>query len=49
MTLDRALERGHRIKVVDTAYRGFGVDTPEDLERVTKLFEMSLAGGIQNG
>jgi len=29
----RALEHGHRIKVADTAYRGFGIDTPEDLER----------------
>jgi 3-deoxy-manno-octulosonate cytidylyltransferase (CMP-KDO synthetase) len=29
----RALEHGHRIRVADTAYRGFGIDTPEDLER----------------
>ncbi len=29
----RALERGHRIRVVETRYGGFGVDTPEDLER----------------
>jgi 3-deoxy-manno-octulosonate cytidylyltransferase (CMP-KDO synthetase) len=29
----RALEHGHRIKVADTDYRGFGIDTPEDLER----------------
>jgi 3-deoxy-manno-octulosonate cytidylyltransferase (CMP-KDO synthetase) len=29
----RALEHGHRIRVADTRYRGFGVDTPEDLER----------------
>jgi 3-deoxy-manno-octulosonate cytidylyltransferase (CMP-KDO synthetase) len=29
----RALEHGHRIRVVRTTYRGFGVDTPEDLER----------------
>jgi len=29
----RALENGHRIRVADTTYRGFGVDTPEDLER----------------
>ncbi len=33
----RALEHGHRIKVADTAYRGFGVDTPEDLERARGL------------
>ncbi|MGH9202992.1 MAG: 3-deoxy-manno-octulosonate cytidylyltransferase [Vicinamibacterales bacterium] len=30
----RALENGIRIKVVDTSYELFGVDTPEDLERV---------------
>jgi 3-deoxy-manno-octulosonate cytidylyltransferase (CMP-KDO synthetase) len=29
----RALEHGRRIRVVETQYRGFGVDTPEDLER----------------
>jgi 3-deoxy-manno-octulosonate cytidylyltransferase (CMP-KDO synthetase) len=29
----RALEHGHDIRVVETSYRGFGVDTPEDLER----------------
>ena len=45
----RALESGHKIRVVETEYESIGVDTPEDLERVTKLFEMSLAGVIQNG
>ncbi|MBI5069194.1 MAG: 3-deoxy-manno-octulosonate cytidylyltransferase [Deltaproteobacteria bacterium] len=39
----RALEHGHRIKVVATGYRGFGVDTPEDLERAHAL----LAGRDQ--
>ncbi len=29
----RALEHGFRIRVADTAYQGFGIDTPEDLER----------------
>jgi 3-deoxy-manno-octulosonate cytidylyltransferase (CMP-KDO synthetase) len=29
----RALEHGHRIRVADTRYAGFGIDTPEDLER----------------
>jgi 3-deoxy-manno-octulosonate cytidylyltransferase (CMP-KDO synthetase) len=29
----RALEHGHSIRVVETTYGGFGVDTPEDLER----------------
>jgi 3-deoxy-manno-octulosonate cytidylyltransferase (CMP-KDO synthetase) len=33
----RALEQGHRIRVVETQYRGFGVDTPEDLERAREL------------
>jgi 3-deoxy-manno-octulosonate cytidylyltransferase (CMP-KDO synthetase) len=33
----RALERGHRIRVVETTYGGFGVDTPEDLVRAAGL------------
>jgi 3-deoxy-manno-octulosonate cytidylyltransferase (CMP-KDO synthetase) len=33
----RALEHGHHIRVVDTRYRGFGIDTPEDLERARAL------------
>jgi 3-deoxy-manno-octulosonate cytidylyltransferase (CMP-KDO synthetase) len=33
----RALEHGFRIRVVETTYRGFGVDTPEDLERARAL------------
>jgi len=33
----RVLEAGHRIRVVETGYRGFGVDTPEDLERARAL------------
>jgi 3-deoxy-manno-octulosonate cytidylyltransferase (CMP-KDO synthetase) len=33
----RALERGHRIRVVSTSYGGFGIDTPEDLVRAEKL------------
>jgi 3-deoxy-manno-octulosonate cytidylyltransferase (CMP-KDO synthetase) len=45
----RALENGHKIRVVETEYESIGVDAPEDLARVTKLFEMSLAGVIQNG
>jgi 3-deoxy-manno-octulosonate cytidylyltransferase (CMP-KDO synthetase) len=45
----RALENGHKIRVVETEYESIGVDTPEDLERVSKLFEASLAGVIQNG
>lgn len=34
----RALEHGHRIRVVQTDYRAVGVDTPEDLERVRAIF-----------
>lgn len=33
----RALEHGHRIRVADSAYRGFGIDTPEDLERARAI------------
>jgi 3-deoxy-manno-octulosonate cytidylyltransferase (CMP-KDO synthetase) len=33
----RALENGVRIRVAETAYRGFGIDTPEDLERARAL------------
>ena len=33
----RALEHGIRIRVADTAYRGFGIDTPEDLERARDI------------
>lgn len=35
----RALENGYKIRVVETEYESLGVDTPEDLERVGKLFE----------
>jgi 3-deoxy-manno-octulosonate cytidylyltransferase (CMP-KDO synthetase) len=38
----RALENGHRIHVVETGYESLGVDTPEDLERVSKLLEARL-------
>ena len=33
----RALENGHRIRVVETTYEAIGVDTPEDLERVRSI------------
>ena len=45
----RALENGHKIRVVETEYESIGVDTPDDLERVNKLFEATLAGVIQSG
>jgi 3-deoxy-manno-octulosonate cytidylyltransferase (CMP-KDO synthetase) len=38
----RALENGYPIRVVETEYESMGVDTPEDLERVSKLFEASV-------
>jgi 3-deoxy-manno-octulosonate cytidylyltransferase (CMP-KDO synthetase) len=37
----RALENGHRVRVVETEYESWGVDTPADLERVSLLFEPS--------
>ena len=45
----RALENGHSIRVVETEYESLGVDTPEDLERVSRLFDMSILQGIRNG
>ena len=38
----RALENGFRIRVVETEYDSLGVDTPQDLERVSSLFEASI-------
>lgn len=32
----RILENGYRIKLVETAFETFGVDTPEDLEKVRR-------------
>jgi 3-deoxy-manno-octulosonate cytidylyltransferase (CMP-KDO synthetase) len=43
----RALENGYRIRVVETECDSLGVDTPEDLERVCKLFEASMAQGVR--
>ena len=40
----RAIENGFRIRVVETEYESLGVDTPEDLEKVSRLFESSLRG-----
>jgi 3-deoxy-manno-octulosonate cytidylyltransferase (CMP-KDO synthetase) len=44
----RALENGHKIRVVETDYESLGVDTPEDLRRVSELFE-ALSSGVRNG
>lgn len=37
----RALENGYTIRVVETEYESLGVDTPADLERVSRLFELT--------
>ena len=39
----RALENGHRIRVVETEYESLGVDTPEDWARVSALYEQVMA------
>jgi 3-deoxy-manno-octulosonate cytidylyltransferase (CMP-KDO synthetase) len=33
----RFLENGYRIKVIETNYNSFGIDTPEDLKRILKM------------
>ena len=38
----RALENGHRIRVVETEYESLGVDTPEDWKQVAELFEKPM-------
>jgi 3-deoxy-manno-octulosonate cytidylyltransferase (CMP-KDO synthetase) len=43
----RALENGYRIRVVETECESLGVDTPEDLERVCRLFEASMAREVK--
>ena len=43
----RALENGYRIRVVETEYESLGVDTPEDLARVSRLFEASVLRGVR--
>jgi 3-deoxy-manno-octulosonate cytidylyltransferase (CMP-KDO synthetase) len=40
----RALENGFRIRVVETDYESFGIDTPEDLARVQHLIQVAQAG-----
>jgi 3-deoxy-manno-octulosonate cytidylyltransferase (CMP-KDO synthetase) len=39
----RALENGHKIRVVETDYDSLGVDTPGDLEKVRERIEAGLA------
>jgi 3-deoxy-manno-octulosonate cytidylyltransferase (CMP-KDO synthetase) len=43
----RALENGYTIRVVETEYDSLGVDTPEDLNRVCRLFEASVVQGVK--
>jgi 3-deoxy-manno-octulosonate cytidylyltransferase (CMP-KDO synthetase) len=48
----RALENGHRIGVVETGYESLGVDTPEDLEEVSRMIaemESPLPGREREG
>jgi 3-deoxy-manno-octulosonate cytidylyltransferase (CMP-KDO synthetase) len=45
----RALENGIPIRVVETEYESLGVDTPEDLSRVSRLFDASILEGIKHG
>ena len=43
----RAIENGYPIRVVETEYESLGVDTPEDLARVSHLFEASTLQGVK--
>ena len=42
----RAIENGYPIRVIETDYESLGVDTPEDLARVSRLFEASMMPGV---
>ena len=43
----RALENGYPIRVVETEYESLGVDTPRDLERVTRLLDASSYAEVE--
>jgi 3-deoxy-manno-octulosonate cytidylyltransferase (CMP-KDO synthetase) len=43
----RALENGFRIRVTETEYESLGVDTPADLERVSRLFDAASLPGAK--
>jgi 3-deoxy-manno-octulosonate cytidylyltransferase (CMP-KDO synthetase) len=45
----RALENGFCIRVVETDSESLGVDTPQDLARVSRMFEFSIEGARRNG
>ena len=40
----RALENGFKIRVMETEYESLGVDTPEDWQRVSALYEKIMVG-----
>ena len=44
----RALENGYPIRVVETEYESLGVDTPEDLERVSAAVRSSIVGECES-
>ncbi len=44
----RALEYGYPIRVVETKYDSIGVDTPEDLERITRIETKNECGKGSN-
>ena len=44
----RALENGHRIRVVETDYESLGVDTPADLERVSRLYGATAPAAVSH-
>jgi 3-deoxy-manno-octulosonate cytidylyltransferase (CMP-KDO synthetase) len=41
----RAIENGYQIRVVETEYESIGIDTPEDWERISHLFEKLVVNG----
>lgn len=41
----RVLEKGYRIKVIETKFDSIGVDTPEDLERAEEYMRKELKSG----
>jgi 3-deoxy-manno-octulosonate cytidylyltransferase (CMP-KDO synthetase) len=49
----RALENGFQIRVIETDYESFGVDTPEDMARIKALIQAARSSvtrtGVANG
>jgi 3-deoxy-manno-octulosonate cytidylyltransferase (CMP-KDO synthetase) len=44
----RAIENGFKIRVAETDYESLGVDTPQDLERVARLFQVAGSPQMAN-